>query len=221
VRKLSLIRGGRITYEREPFPEPVWAEGDEPYEDPPAFTDFVSSYCLLFLECLGDEMTYDAESETLSEELEIDDEDELNIGEEDESDEDESPEIITLQGKGVVGCSVGLSLVAPFAAVDFNVMERFEDGSWSEPDLFPSVFIEGGEEPSGLSDHLKNLLGASAWRRFAAFRKRIVKIVDSHGIRVLEEDELLEPLRFLRFSEDVIPLDTEPTVRSALFFRAP
>jgi hypothetical protein len=116
---------------------------------------------------------------------------------------------------------VGLSLVAPFAAVDFNVMERFEDGSFTEPDLFPSVFSEGSAESSGLSDHLRNLLDPSAWRRLVAFRKRIVKTVDSRRIRVLEENELRRPLCFLRFSDDVIPIDVEPTVRSALFFRTP
>jgi hypothetical protein len=213
VRKLSLIRGGRITYEREPFPEPEWAEGDEPYEDLPAFTDFSSSYRLLFVECVGDDMTYEVETETFA--------DELNLDEEDELDEDESPEIITVHGEGVVGCSVGLSLIAPFAAVDFNVMERFEDGGFTEPDLVPSVLSGGSEESSGLSDHLRSLLDPSAWRRLIAFRKRIVKTVDSHRIRVLEENELRRPLRFLRFSADVIPIDVEPTVRSALFFRTP
>ncbi len=68
---------------------------------------------------------------------------------------DEDGELRRLSGEGRIGCSVGVSLVAPFAVGALAEMECFENGSRSEPDIELHIYsldgkkIDPGDQFSG------------------------------------------------------------------------
>ncbi len=115
---VSRIPGARILHEREPRPVPNSEEGSDKEADLPDWHEGSRSYHLFFVSHTDERFEF--QTDTL------------------EPDEDGIERRIA--GQGWIGCVVGISVIAPFAAVRFDQMERFENGSRLEVDIEPHIF---------------------------------------------------------------------------------
>lgn len=196
--KLSQIKGTNVLYEREWNPDPVWYHDSDPDEDLPDWIEDVSSYHLFFLGLTGQKFQFETEDETPSE----DDEDELE----------------KVAGTGTVGCSVGVSLIAPFALVTFNTYESFENGSQTIPDVQASIFTDAGA-PIDTAFYYRERWGDEVFQALCALRNEILEILGSCGISLLPEEEANKPVPWLKPGEAF--LGENITVRDAFFFQCP
>jgi len=205
-RRLVRLPEARIAYERGPRAEPTWSEGADRDEDPPEYREFDSSYRLTFATGPADRMSFEEEIETTerAEHLPWDDEPE---------DAEEDTDSVAVRGTVTAGCILALSVIGPFALVDYGTLTIYEDGSESNPE------IPGPDEAARVSRYLRERLGNERWRELEALRDRLVRTVEAAGVAVLTPDELRQRVPFLRFGEDVIP-ESSVTVRSALFFQS-
>jgi hypothetical protein len=179
---LSRLAKVSLVYEREPDPPPEWNAESDPDEDPPDWNENPRSYHLFFLSPVDERFSYQTEIE------------ELDEGEED------STEVVP--GEGRYGCSVGVSLVAPFAVVTLDCMEQFENGDTTLPSIEHTFCPEKGVQVQVLEK----------------LRDRLAAILESHGIAVLPPQELAKPVPFLRPGEGTF-LEGKPlTVQDAFFF---
>jgi hypothetical protein len=200
--KLRKVRGADLVYEREPDPEPEWADGDDPFEDLPLDSGLSASYHLFFLGLAGKEFTYVTETEA----------------------EEEDGRLRKVDGQGRVGCALAVCALAPLAVVRFTTVEYFEDGSSTLPDIWDDVFSLDGQ-PVDPKTHIQETFGSGAVRALMRLRDRLAKVLDSLGITLLSEAEALQLVPWLKAGEDAFVgsgLSKEPiTVQEAFFFQRP
>lgn len=236
-KQLASMEGCRIGFEHDPF----LGAGRRKWEDVEGFDacdpkNFDPAYWQIFVECLGPDMRCSIEMDAENVEWEdsertpedewafgdVDGDEELDLdGEADEALEEEwveheceEPDASVLRGTAVAGCNVGISLIAPFALVEFDELDSYEDGSLD----LPSVHSVGALDPDVSADDFGERLSEKAWNRLKELRECIVKNIDSCGIRVLSSKELETPVPFLRPDDGIIPGEDQVTLRSALFF---
>ena len=198
--ELSKIADTALLRERSPEKELHWEEGSDPDKDPPDWTEPASSYHLFFIGLTGEEFRYQCDSE----------------------EPDENDVFHPVEGTGIVGCAVGVSLLAPFAVVKLGALEEFESGSESCPDVEPSIFNLDGT-PADLDEVYREMFLDEGVQALHRLRGKIESILESLGIAPLPDDELSKPVPWLRGGDDLVRgtlLADEPiTVRDALFFR--
>ena len=181
-RDLGGIKGATLLFEREPDKEPEWSDSKDPDEDPPDRYGGSRSYHLFFTSPPDKSFTIEVESE--------------------EPDEDDI--LHTVQGQSRIGCSVAVSLMAPFALTAPSFMDNFDGGSFSEPAIETVIVAEKGEQIDP-DDHYKELLGPKGWGLLEELRGKATAILERHAITVLPEDELRKTVpRFYRESGAIL-----------------
>jgi hypothetical protein len=200
--KLWKIRGAVLLYERQPNPEPEWADGDDPFEDPPLDTELSASYHLFFLALADKRFTYESEDEA----------------------EDEHGELQKLTGQGRLGCAMAVSVLAPVAVVRFDTMEQYDDGSSTLPDIWDNIFALDGQ-PIPPEVHIQERFGSQAVRALTSLRNRLTKVLEALGIALLPAAEACKPVAWLKAGEDAFvgeaAVGKPITVQDAFFFRGP
>jgi hypothetical protein len=204
-RRLVRLPGARIAYERGTRAEPTWPEGADRSEDPPEHLDFDTSYRLIFVTGAGDRMTFEGEIETSQQSKPLPWDDEPAEVAKEEG-------WVSVRGIATAGCILALSVIGPFALIDYGTLTIYEDGSASNPEILEP------NEAAGTTRYLREQLGNKRWRELVALRDRLVRTVEAAGVVVLTPEEQKQLVPVLRFGEDVIPESTV-TVRSALFFQ--
>jgi hypothetical protein len=126
------------------------------------------------------------------------------------------------QGEGRIGCVVGISLIDPFAVVNLDEMEVFENGSRSEPDIVPHIFDLDGRKLDAEA-HLREMVDDEGLAILRKLHNDVVAILSDYNIAVISEEDLDKPVPWLRPGQDVSLGGTgEPiTVREAFFFHGP
>ena len=197
-RDLSRITGASITFERQAEANPRWEAESNPDEDPPDWIEPPHSYHLFFLVPAGEVHSFDIDSEQPY----------------------KDGELHWTKGRCSFGCAVGVSLLAPFAAIRKDVLERYEDNSFADPDVEPHVFPMGEERP-GLDGHIVDLIEEEGLEVLDDLRGKIAHVLESHGIEVLPERVLKKPVPWLERDEDVSVgfLNEAVTVEHALFVK--
>ena len=124
-----------------------------------------------------------------------------------------------VRGEGRIGCVVAISLVAPFAIVTLDEMEVFESGSRSEPDVEPHIFGLDGKKLKP-EEHYREILDDEDLELLRKLRARIVRVLNDFAITVIPEDDLDQPVPWLRADEEILVGHAgEPvTIRNAFFF---
>jgi len=198
--ELSRIKGARILYER-------WPEGDlhdigdsEHDTPPPAADDQLASYHLFFVGFTDEKLTFAAGSEEY----------------------DENEVLRPVEGTGWIGCIVGVSLLAPYAAVMLGSHEDYGEDGRTLPDIYPSIFELSGE-PRDLDVHFREMFDDEGVKALHALRDGIVAILKSFGVTVLPEEELRKRAPWLTADEEILVgrrfTDDDITVRDAFFYR--
>lgn len=216
--KLSRIKGAAILYERDENGGPGWSENsysgwrddpfeDDPFEDPSRWDDLSYSYYVFFVGLTDKQFQFEIETDAFEEESELD-----------------TIELDTIKGKGTMGCTVGISLVAPFAAVELSSFSQFEDGH-SCPDVESPVMGDVDGEVVEEADYLREMLPEEGVRTLHALRDKIARTLESFGIKVLPEEELRKPVPWLEGGGDAFVGELVGvgviTVRDTFFFRGP
>lgn len=193
-RELKKIAGVIVVCERPPRERPVIEPGFEGGDDPPSAPEELRSYHVLFVTFADPRLEYEAEDLRKT----------RGGGEE------------RVGGVGRWGCSVGVSLVAPFATVVFQAIERYEDGTATEPDVHPCVF-DLELRPLDMERHVRETMGDEVLGVLSRLRERIVRVLDRLGFGVPSDDILGHCPEGLRPGEDVC-VHEPVAVRDALFF---
>ncbi len=196
---LSRIPGARILHEREPRSGKDWEEGSDEEAELPDWDEGSRSYYLFFVSPVGE--SFEFETDTL------------------EPDEDGIERRFV--GQGWMGWAVGISVIAPFAAVKFDQLEIFENGSRMEPDIEPHMFnLDGGR--FDWEKEWNEVAGEEVLVALKNLRAKIVQILQKAGITVIPEVDLKRAVPWLRAGEDaLIGQAGEPiTVEQAFFFRS-
>jgi len=192
---LCHIPRSALVYEREPEGGPRWNESSNPDEDPPDWHDESRSYCLFFISSTDKRLTFVTDT----------------------VEPDEEGVERRFQGEETIGYVVAVSLVAPVGAVMLDQMEVFENGSRSEPDVEPHIFGLDGRKVNR-EDHYCELVERAVFGKLKTLRAEIVRVLGKFAFTVIPEEDLAQPVRWLRASDDVIA-DEPVTVRDAFFFR--
>jgi hypothetical protein len=196
-RNLSRIKDATLLFEREPDKEPEWSDGEDADEDLPDWDGGSRSYHLFFISPTDKSFTIEVESE--------------EPGEEDN--------LHTVQGRSTIGCSVGVSLIAPFGLTAPSLMDNFDSGSFSEPAIETVLVGRKGNEIDP-DDHYKQLLGPKRWVILEKLRREASAILEKHAITVLPEEELRKTVPRLRGGAEALvgKMGELITVQDALFF---
>ncbi len=195
---LSRIRGARVLYERDLRLVPDSEETSDEGHDPPDWDDGSRSYGLFFVS--PSDRRFEFDTETI------------------EPDDDGVER--RLPGQGWVGLVVGISVVAPLAAVSLDQYEVFENGSRFEPDVEPHMFgMDGGK--LDLEAHFREMVDDEGLSILSRLRARIVRILKDSKIAVIPEEDLDLPVPWLREGEEALVGRTgRPiSVRQAFFFQ--
>lgn len=128
-----------------------------------------------------------------------------------------------VEGTGMIGCTVAVSLLAPYALVKLRSLERYSETSQTTPELDHPVYsLEG--EPIEMQSHFRETMGDEAVEALKSLSSRIARILDSVGIRLLAEDVEEKPVGRLTAAEEVLAgpkVTGKPiTVREAFFFQS-
>ena len=199
-RDLRKIPGASLLWQTEPEDHRAyWNDDDEPPPFPPDF----QSYRVFFLAPPGTE--FETETESLEEPDPLDPGGEL--------------ETVTYPGRGRYGCSVAISLAAPFAAVSFDDYAQFEDGSNFAPDRCNVAYSDETGQPVDTDAATREALGESAFAKLENLRARIVKVLAKYGVTVLEKAILNLPAPHLKSDREVFLEGKKLTVGDAFFFR--
>jgi hypothetical protein len=191
-RALRRISGARLAYQLAAEGGSIWDEAADPEEDPPAFTENSRSYYLFFVCPEGDAFTFETETESVDEEA---------LAELKEEGAWESEPASTVQGRAWTGCSVAISLLAPFAVISLSDMSAFDDGSTSEPGIEMCIQDREGN-PIHPEEHVRELIGDKAFEILRELRGKIGAILGKHGIVVLPEEEWRKPASWLKGGEE-------------------
>ena len=132
---LSRVSRSRVLLEREPQSVLDPVEGSDADEDSPHFHEGWRSYWLFFVSPTDERFEF--ETETIE--------------------EDEDGIEGRLSGQGWIGCVLGISIVAPFAAVGLDQLEVFESGSRYDPHVEPHMFTVGGGKLD-LESHFREMV---------------------------------------------------------------
>ncbi len=186
-RDLRRIPGSRLLHEREAAPEPAWRESD-PDEDPPDETSRSRSYHSFFLRPDGADFTFESETEGWQEDLE---------------DEWAEPSTSTIRGEGSSGWVVAVSLLAPFAVIEFADFSTFEDGSCSEPELDPFYQDANGKRIDP-EQAFRAANSTQTGEVLTNLHKSISEVLAKYGISVLPRQEWSKPVPRLTASEGTI-----------------
>ncbi|MBI3657230.1 MAG: hypothetical protein HY232_12505 [Acidobacteria bacterium] len=196
-KALRQITGADLAYERKAHGELKWQDGADPTEDAPDWSEEDRSYHLFFIS--PKDPSFKFESDTL---------------EPDENDVEQR-----VAGEGRVGCSVGISILAPYAIIKFDMMETYDSGGYANPDIEPHIFsLEGGE--IDLDVHCRDFVGEEGLQVLYNLRQTISTILTLHGLTIIPDEELVKPAPWLQPDEELATLNAmNPlTVRHALFF---
>lgn len=201
------LKGASVLYENDPRGGNEWEWDADPFEDPPTWSDDSYSYHLWFVGMTGKKFQFEVETER----------------------PDEDDVLRPVKGTATMGCTVGVSLVAPFAAVMVDSFEDFADGGHSIPRLeFPGdddrleFPVDDGEEPIDDEENYWDLLQEEHFRGLENLRKKIIAVLRKFAIEVLPEEELRKPVPWLGADDEVFVPDPRRgevlTVGYALFF---
>lgn len=187
-------------HHRPPQEITVWDEDGEP-DDEDLWPEDPRTYDILFLSPPGEDFEFKGSVEV-----------------EDWSESEEDFVSVTSPMTGRVGYTVGISMVAPFAAVQRGFLYLTESGPSSPDIVFGRDRDEAEEEGSPFDD--PEFLTTEAAATLKAFEGKLHAILADFGICVLTEAELNEPIPGLAPNPD-IEQDTpekNATVGDALFF---
>lgn len=203
-RALSAVKGADLLYDRPPEGRPHWNESSDPEEDPPDWEEPASSYDLLFLALRGKQFEFEGE-----------------LYEEDVPEDTDDPVPVMVPTVGRIGCAVGISIIAPFAAIRFTEIETAESGSGTIPDIFPMMFdLEG--HALDMEAHYEYLYGEEGINALRNLRMKITQILQTFNVRVLSDRELNARIPGLKSEpqRDFMRKKRTVTVEDALFFQA-
>lgn len=209
--KLSAIKTATLDYERDwegndprfdNFNQPPgWNDEKENFHEPipVPMGDISSSYHLFFLGLKGGRFRCECEDDTL----------------------DNDGNLEEVKGIETLGCSVGISLLAPFAVIMTGSRSVYEDGSYTCPDIETYIFEHNGE-PVDMEDHIRQIAGEEALQAIRELKNRITSILESFGISILPDEEAEKPVPWLQPGEEVC-IETLPDetikLKDAFFFR--
>jgi hypothetical protein len=201
--KLSKVCGAEILYARAPQGGPRWDEGSDPDEDPPDWSEDSYSYHLFFLALRGEQYQFEGQ-----------------IAGEDIPEGEDEPVLMTVPTVGRIGCSIGISLIAPFAVIQFNQMEHAETGSYTIPEIDCTIFNLDGTEVD-LDEYFAELFEETGVRTLHALRDELTQILRSLGIAALPVEELRKGVPRLKADPENPLAATEGavTVQEAFFFQ--
>lgn len=175
---------------------PIWWDQSDPEEDPPDEVERSRSYHLFFVSPEGKAFTFETEAEGFEEpELVTEEFEEAEWG------GDLLP--CRVPGTGRTGWVVAVSLVAPFAVIEFGDVVAFEDGSTTEAAI-ESYGETAGGEPTTPEEHFRTSKGAQAYKTLVSLRAKISEILEKCGIIVLPAEEWRKPAPWLRGGEDTL-----------------
>ena len=187
-------------HHRPPQETVVWDEEGEP-DDEDLWPDDPRTYDILFLSPAGEAFEFEGSYE--------------EDGWDDDK-EDYVPVVVPMTGR--VGYIVGISMVAPFAAVQRGFLYVSESGP-SSPDIFFGRDRDEVEDEGSPFDD-PEFLTPEAAATLKAFEEKLHTILASFGIHVLTDAELDEPIPGLAPNPDIelfTPRENS-TVGDALFF---
>jgi len=207
-RDLRRIKGIGWFHEHEPEGLPLSTDSED--EEYPAESEHSRSYHLFFLSPAGDEFAFAAETEDY---VEPDDYDEESM---------EEPDFLVeiVAGRGRVGWTVAVSLVAPFALITLSEMTTFDNGTVSEPNIEAHAETDDGMRVTDPEAHFREQAGEEAFAVLAQLRAKLAGILEKREITVLPETEWRKPVPWLRGDEEVfVGASGEPLrVLDAFFF---
>lgn len=211
--KLSAIETATMDYERDwqgndprfdnRYQSSCWGNEEDDFDEPipVPMGDISSSYHLFFLGLKEDRFRLECEDETL----------------------DDEGNWVQVKGTETPGCSVGISLLAPFALIMTGRIEVFEDGSYTCPDIETHVFEWDGD-PADIEEytHTPQIAEDEAVQALKELTDRITSILESFGISILPDEEAEKPVPWLQPGEEVC-IETLPDeaikLKNAFFFR--
>jgi hypothetical protein len=195
-RKFSRIKGASLRYEREAEEQGQDFKDDDSDGSCLPMDDQTYSYHLFFL-CPDDErFRYETDEEV------------------DEADPD-GEEVIS--GEGFIGCVVGVSLLAPFALFALNDFQEYQDGSHSCPELEICALDKNGERLTA-EEFFRSQVGEAGMRLLYKLCDQAAKVLESHGITILSQQEQRQTLPWLRAGQQILRGGGPLTVKEALFF---
>lgn len=211
--KLLEIKGACLNYERNPegglggadesrFFEDLseWDDETDSFEDLQVSDEFSSSYHLFFLGLTDEKYKFMCEDEEL---------------------EDETT-MKKVEGVLTIGCSVGVSLLAPFAIITLDSMEVYESSMHTIPDIEQHIFDQNGGAVDP-DEYFRDMIGKKALQALHFLRIKITSILESFGIALFPVEEAHKTVSWLKAGEGVFvgkEITSEViTVRQVLFFR--
>jgi hypothetical protein len=202
-RSLSSIEGASLRYERQANEQRQghgdWDSGDSDWSDNLPIDERTYSYHLFFI-CPDHQLfRYETEAE--------------------EHDEEDPDVEQSVAGEGFIGCVVGVSLLAPFAVVGLSDFHEYENGSRSWPELEVCAFDKNGEQITA-EEFFRSEVGDEGLYLLHNLGDRIAKVLESHGITILSEQDQQKPVPWLLAGEEVLKQEGAVTVKGALFFES-
>jgi hypothetical protein len=94
----------------------------------------------------------------------------------------------SVAGHGFIGCVVGVSLLARFAIVGLNSFQKYENGSDTCPGLEVCTLDEAGQRVTA-EEYFRGQVADGGVRLLHSLRDRVAKVLQSHRILVLSEQE--------------------------------
>jgi hypothetical protein len=134
----------------------------------------------------------------------------------------EEPEEATYGGDRTAGLAVGISLLAPVAAISSSDIPRFEDAAFDAPDIYAPGPPEwaakemADEEPESHAE--ESPLSEEAQAKLERLRKTVANVLRKHKIRLLDETVLSIPVPELRAGQEVFA-NRPLRLFDAFFFR--
>jgi hypothetical protein len=213
VKAFQRIKGARLVTERpENIPLlPYWDDDDDEHLYEYEGEEFPLSYHLFFVSPEGEPFTFETESETTADPEYNDETGELEFDE---------LNTITVAGRGHIGWSVAVSLIAPVAVIALSEYSVYEDGTASEPTLGGVGQDENGQ-PIDPETHFRQVHGEEPFRVLEKLRSNIEAILKKRAVLLLPEEELGKEVPWLRGGEDAFAegVGQQPVrVLNAFFF---
>ncbi|MBZ5626234.1 MAG: hypothetical protein LAQ69_47250 [Acidobacteriia bacterium] len=219
-RDLRTIRGTSLQWQTsEDYAAVRRDDWDDDWEHEPPLERDWQSYRVFFLAPDGAEFHYENEPGDSAELGDFDVDEDVDLGE-DEDDEEEAGYEPFCPVEGWIGCSVAISLAAPFALIGFDELARDQDGNSIEPDVDSCAYAVKAGKWGGDGEHGGTILDEKSIRKMEKLRAKIADIVAKHGIQVLDPSTLDQPVPGLAPGE-VVFLEKLVRVRDAFFFRGP
>jgi len=118
-------------------------------------------------------------------------------------------------GEGWIGCAVGISFAAPYAAMNLCCYSCYEDGTTSIPDVESFIYREETQRRVDADQYYREILSREAFQKLEALRVEIASILAKHRLRVLDRAVRVPGLKA---GEDVF-LEEPLRVQDTFFFR--